>query len=142
MDEHSNEWTPWHWHLWQIEVINTSLERLFQGLQNEHLKFWIWNLWVIKVLTKLFTRFIELIAKLSMDCLLNCLYNSMKLTTKLQFFKNEFFGIPKYLLLKNIYLPTQVGYCFCVKFYCKTFRSIGQIPLFVVHTFVCNRNLI
>jgi hypothetical protein len=43
MDEHSNEWIPWHSHSWQIEVINTSLERLFQGLQNEHLKFWIWN---------------------------------------------------------------------------------------------------
>jgi hypothetical protein len=44
----------------------------------------------MKVLTKLFMRSIELIVKLSMDFLLYCLSNSIKLTTIFHFFKNEF----------------------------------------------------
>jgi hypothetical protein len=44
----------------------------------------------MKVLTKLFMRSIELIVKLSMDFLLYCLSNSIKLTTIFHLKKNEF----------------------------------------------------
>ncbi len=33
MDEHSYEWTPWHWHLWQFDTI--SDERTTNPFDNQ-----------------------------------------------------------------------------------------------------------
>ncbi len=75
------KWTP-------IEVINSPLERSFQGLENGHLKCLIkkkiWRIYKssnfpIDQTTKLTTQ-------LLLNCLSNCLLNYTKLTIKLHIF--------------------------------------------------------